>query len=205
MTSIKRKRKRTQQTEGVGRYRPSAQVASKPGQAHTSSRVQKKVRITKLFALVHINVLGYRTGISPISSRQTAAVNWHLLHGADPDEMLVEAVLMSMRDAPLALAFRRGHGRFQNWITCRSILFALLEAGRFRELHSENIRFIVVLAKPNSISDYSDSDVFADETDEEEARPRTVVEQRPSEEADGEVLVNSGYLRAKLAGDLVRQ
>ncbi|PNP80478.1 hypothetical protein FNYG_06077 [Fusarium nygamai] len=42
-----------------------------------------------------------------------------------------------------------------------------------------DIRSIVVLSKPNSIADYSDSDVF---NDEGEVGSSTVVEQRPSEE-----------------------
>ncbi|KAF5963365.1 hypothetical protein FCOIX_13878 [Fusarium coicis] len=73
--------------------------------------------------------LGWRPLRQAISSRQTVVVDWLLHHGADPDETLLEAVLMRRREAPLAFAFRCGFGRFQNWITCRSILFALLEAG----------------------------------------------------------------------------
>ncbi|KAF5706205.1 hypothetical protein FMUND_11732 [Fusarium mundagurra] len=73
--------------------------------------------------------LGWRPLRQAISSRQTVAVNWLLDHGADPDETFMEAVLLSQRESPLAFAFRYGHGQFQNWITCRSILFALLEAG----------------------------------------------------------------------------
>ncbi|KAF4445239.1 hypothetical protein FACUT_106 [Fusarium acutatum] len=73
--------------------------------------------------------LGWRPLRQAISSRQTVAVDWLLAHGADPDETLLEAVLMRLREAPLAFAFRRGHGWLQNGIPCRSILFALLEAG----------------------------------------------------------------------------
>ncbi|KAF5555238.1 hypothetical protein FNAPI_6199 [Fusarium napiforme] len=73
--------------------------------------------------------LGWRPLRQAISSRQTVAVDWLLEHGADPDETLMEAVLMHRREAPLGYAYRCGFGPVQNWITCRSILFALLEAG----------------------------------------------------------------------------
>ncbi|KAF5644947.1 hypothetical protein F52700_2429 [Fusarium sp. NRRL 52700] len=73
--------------------------------------------------------MGWRPLRQAISSRQTVAVNWLLEHGADPDETLMEAVLMGLREAPLTLAFRLGHGWLENSIPCRSILFLLLEAG----------------------------------------------------------------------------
>ncbi|KAF4490200.1 hypothetical protein FAGAP_11020 [Fusarium agapanthi] len=73
--------------------------------------------------------MGWRPLRQAISSRQTVAVDWLLEHGADPDETLMEAVLMRSREAPLGFAFRRGYGWLQNSIPCRSILFLLLEAG----------------------------------------------------------------------------
>ncbi|KAF5550676.1 hypothetical protein FNAPI_7661 [Fusarium napiforme] len=57
----------------------------------------------------------------------------------------------------------------------------------------------------NAAAETNDPDVFADDTGEEEVGPSTVVEQRPSEEADDDVLVKPGDLHAKLAGDRVRQ
>ncbi|EXM28881.1 Ankyrin repeat [Fusarium oxysporum f. sp. vasinfectum] len=73
--------------------------------------------------------LGWRPLRQAISSRQVEAVKWLLRHGADPDETFAEAVLLGLREAPLALAFRRGYGSLENVTPSRSILFALLEAG----------------------------------------------------------------------------
>ncbi|KAG5744997.1 hypothetical protein H9Q69_013231 [Fusarium xylarioides] len=73
--------------------------------------------------------LGWRPLRQAISSLQPVAVDWLLAHGADPDETFMEAVLMSFREAPLAFAFRRGHGSWWNRNPSRSILFTLLEAG----------------------------------------------------------------------------
>ncbi|KAH7182044.1 hypothetical protein DER46DRAFT_492211 [Fusarium sp. MPI-SDFR-AT-0072] len=73
--------------------------------------------------------LGWRPLRQAISSRQVEAVKWLVKHGADPDETFAEAVLLGLREAPLALAFRRGYGSLENVMPIRSILFALLEAG----------------------------------------------------------------------------
>ncbi|KAH7270860.1 uncharacterized protein BKA55DRAFT_701447 [Fusarium redolens] len=73
--------------------------------------------------------LGWRPLRQAISSHQVEAVNWLLEHGADPDETFAEAVLLSLREPPLAFAFRRGYGSLENARPSRSILFALLDAG----------------------------------------------------------------------------
>ncbi|KAF5667695.1 hypothetical protein FCIRC_9853 [Fusarium circinatum] len=73
--------------------------------------------------------MGWRPLRQAIHSRQIVAVDWLLEHGADPDETLMEAVLMSSRASPLGYAFRLGAGYWRNGVACRAILFLLLEAG----------------------------------------------------------------------------
>ncbi|KAF4494344.1 hypothetical protein FAGAP_9526 [Fusarium agapanthi] len=69
---------------------------------------------------------------------ESAAVNWHLRHGADPDETLTEAVMMTMPEAPLALAFRRNHELLENVISCRSILGTHPESGHSIEAEGQH-------------------------------------------------------------------
>ncbi|KAF4332546.1 hypothetical protein FBEOM_13656 [Fusarium beomiforme] len=73
--------------------------------------------------------MGWRPLRQAISSRQVDAVNWLLDHGADPDETLAEAVLLTYRQPPLEYAFNRGYGCLGNMRCSRRILFALLDAG----------------------------------------------------------------------------
>ncbi|CZR35703.1 uncharacterized protein FPRO_00174 [Fusarium proliferatum ET1] len=73
--------------------------------------------------------LGCRPLRQAISSLQYVAVDWLLQHGADPDETLLEAVLIHRREAPLSLAFRCGRGSWERVLPSRSIIFTLLEAG----------------------------------------------------------------------------
>ncbi|KAF5968435.1 hypothetical protein FCOIX_11415 [Fusarium coicis] len=204
---------------------PSRPPASRNvgGRAREAGFVSNQTPVLTQFGLPECLVLA-PTQVKPGA---TTAVKWLLRQGADPDETLPEAFLMSMREAPLALAFRRGQGRFQNWITCRSILFFLLEAGRFIEcpacFGSGLMKFSLYiptadpllqdgLSRRSSCSetlysyweerggrdqvtrleefhvfkvnakDYSDPDVYTDDTGEGEVEPSAAVEQHPSEE-----------------------
>ncbi|SPJ75540.1 uncharacterized protein FTOL_05271 [Fusarium torulosum] len=72
---------------------------------------------------------GWRPLRQAIDKYLVGVVKWLLAHGADPNETSEEKRLLSFREPPLALAFRRGHGSVEKALPAREMLFALCEAG----------------------------------------------------------------------------
>jgi hypothetical protein len=72
---------------------------------------------------------GWRPLRQAIDEYRVDIVKWLLAHGADPNETSEEQQLMSFREPPLALAFRRGHGSVEKALLAREMLFDLCEAG----------------------------------------------------------------------------
>ncbi|KAM0326383.1 hypothetical protein ACHAPQ_007781 [Fusarium lateritium] len=72
---------------------------------------------------------GWRPLRQAIDEYRVDVVKWLLAHGADPNETSEEKRLMSFREPPLALAFRRGYGSIEKALPARQMLFALCEAG----------------------------------------------------------------------------